>query len=113
MASASDQDTGYLGKPKPKVDHEVVLIEGKYHRIKNVTVHQFTMGDVDDPQLYAAEPLLNWQNSESGKWIMEHAVETPMWHQIRDYNIWGTRFAVTAKLKEVDYTFWTLKWGMK
>ena len=66
MASASDQDTGYLGKPKPKVDHEVVLIEGKYHRIKNVTVHQFTMGDVDDPQLYAAEPLLNWQNSESG-----------------------------------------------
>ena len=111
--SSFKPDNGYFGAVPSEKTYDVMLIEGKYYRIKNVTVHQFTMGDVDDPQLYAAEPLLNWQNSESGKWIMEHAVETPMWHQIRDYNIWGTRFAVTAKLKEVDYTFWTLKWGMK
>jgi hypothetical protein len=50
-------------------------------KFTDVKVHEFNMGDVEDPDLYAAQPLYEWQQSEQGKWIMEHAVEPPFWHR--------------------------------
>lgn len=88
-----------------------MLTDDRVDEIHNAVVHTFTMGDVEDPILYAAEPLINWQNSDSGKWVMEHAVETPMWHRQQDIMQWGYKFAVTAKLKAKDYSFFLLKWG--
>ena len=41
------------------------------------TVHTFNMGDVEDPEIYAAGPLFEWQNTENGKWVMENAVDKP------------------------------------
>ena len=35
------------------------------------TVHTFNMGDVEDPEIYVAGPLFDWQQTEKGKWIME------------------------------------------
>jgi citrate lyase beta subunit len=70
------------------------------------------MGDVDDPDLYAAQPLWEWQESEMGKWVMARAVDTPEWHrQNHQFLLWGYEYIVVAKLKDSDYTFWTLKWG--
>jgi len=102
---------GYLGAiPKRKIQ-KYMLIDDRVHEIHNVVVHKFNMSDVDDPELYAAEPLLAWQNSESGKWVMEHAMETPMWHRHMDYTSYGHVFAITAKLKAKDYSYYLLKWG--
>jgi hypothetical protein len=69
------------------------------------------MGDVDDPDLYAGEPLWQWQQSEMGKWVMARAVDTPEWHRMADMMNYGYQYAVVAKLKEKDYTYWILKWG--
>ena len=79
--------------------------------VKEAIVHIFNLADVEDPDLYAAEPIMNWQNSESGKWVMEHAVEAPMWHRMVDVSSYGYKYKITARLKAKDYTFWTLKWG--
>ena len=68
------------------------------------------MGDVEDPDFYAANPLWEWQESEMGKWVMEHALEIPVWHRIADQYGYGYRYTITAKLTEQDQTFWTLKW---
>jgi hypothetical protein len=68
------------------------------------------MGDVEDPILYAAQPLYEWEHSEEGQWIMQHAVETPEWHRHADPMNYGYNFAITAKLKEQDYTHWLIKW---
>ena len=92
-------------------DYQVQVINGIAHRIHKIVVHTFTMADVEDPDLYAAEPLLKWQNSEEGQWIMAHAVETPIWHKMTDYASFSYKFAITAKLIGRDYTFWTMKWG--
>lgn len=78
-------------------------------KIHQVIVHSFTMGDVEDPEIYAAGPLLEWEQSENGKWIMERAVEPPVWHQQQDYNIWGFKYVISAKLKEEDAIIWALK----
>ena len=32
-----------------------------------LVVHEFTLGDVDDPEIYAAVPLYEWQLSDAGK----------------------------------------------
>jgi hypothetical protein len=92
---------------------EVKIIDDRAVRFSDVCVHEFTMGDVEDPELYAAQPLWEWQESEAGSWVMEHAVEQPYWIQSLDYNSWGHRFKVMARLSEPDQTFWTLKWGIK
>jgi phage-related tail fiber protein len=73
-------------------------------------VCEFSMGDVEDPELYAAEPLWKWQQSEEGQWVMANAIETPNWHLAPDYNSYGHKVYVTADLREEDATFFKLKW---
>jgi hypothetical protein len=102
---------GQLGAILVKPTFEVMVIDGFAHRIHKTVVHKFTMGDVDDPDLYAAEPLWQWQQSEMGEWVMARAVDTPEWHRQTDTYHYGYQYAVVAKLKERDYTFWVLKWG--
>jgi len=113
MASNWRADRGYLGEHPTTATHDYMVIDDRAYRIHKVVVHTFMLGDVDDPELYAAEPLINWQNSEMGKWVMKHAVETPEWHKHLDQSVYGYRFAIVAKLKDKDYTFWTLKWNSR
>ena len=103
--------TGYLGDPPNKKIREHMVIEDKVHKIHDVTVHRFTMGDVEDPDLYAAQPLIEWQRSEKGAWVMAHAVESPVWQRMIDHSSFGYTFVIRARLKDVDYTFYQLKWS--
>jgi hypothetical protein len=79
--------------------------------VKTVVVHTFFLSDVEDPDLFAADSLLSWQESEAGKWIMEHAVDIPIWHKDLDIAIYGYKYRITARLTAKDYTFWCLKWA--
>ena len=90
---------------------EVKIIDGVPVAFSDVVVHHFPMGDVEDPDLYAAEPLYNWQQSEAGAWVMAHAVEPPFWVRQPDLSSYGYRYYVVARLREQDQTFWSLKWG--
>lgn len=102
-------NSGYLGMVPSTLTKHVLIINDVPHRIHNVTVHTFYVGNVDDPDLYASEPLWAWENSEAGLWVTEHAVETPKWHRQLDYLTYGIKYAITAKLKEQDYGIWILK----
>jgi hypothetical protein len=73
-------------------------------------VHEFNKGDVEDPDLYAAQPIYEWQETEAGKWIMEHAVEPPFWHRTIDPHSYGHKYYIVARLREQDQTYWALKW---
>ena len=90
---------------------EVKVIGNKAVKFSDVAVHSFNMGDVEDPDLYAAQPIYEWQQSEMGKWVMERAVDTPEWHRHIDHTTYGYRYAIVAKMKDIDYTFWQLKWS--
>jgi len=43
-------------------------------------LHTFSMGDVEDPYLYAAFPISEWQQTEHGRWVMENVVGEPTFH---------------------------------
>ena len=89
---------------------EYKLINDRAIKFNDVKVHEFSMGDVEDPDLYAAQPLWDWQQSEAGKWVMAHAVETPFWHRMADPYSFGHKYYVIARLSEQDQTYWALKW---
>lgn len=97
---------------KPRVNNKYIVIDNCVHKIHTMVVHRFQLGDVEDPDLYAAEPLLEWQASKMGKWVMERAVETLEWQRNTDYQNYFLQYTVIAKLKDVDYTWWHLKWGL-
>lgn len=92
-------------------NYDVQVINGIAHRIHKVVVHRFQMSDVEDPEIYVAQPLWEWQQSEEGKWIMAHAIESPIWHRHNDITSFTIQYAITAKLIGRDYTFWVMKWG--
>jgi hypothetical protein len=75
-----------------------------------LVVHEFKLGDVDDPVLYAAQPLWEWQTSEVGRWVMEHALEAPQWGRSNDHRTYEYLFRVTARFNESDATFFKLKY---
>ena len=90
---------------------EVKVIDGVATAYSDVVVHHFPMGDVEDPDLYAAQPLYDWQQSEAGAWVMEHAVEPPFWTRQADLESYGYRYYIVARLKEADQTYFKLRWS--
>jgi hypothetical protein len=102
---------GYLGIKPTKDTYRYMQIGDRIEEVREVVVHEFTMGDVEDPDLYAAEPLWQWQQSEEGQWIMIHAVETPSWHRIPDQLQYGYRFQVRAKLSGARLTEYMLRYS--
>ena len=100
---------GYLGRGPRKDTYRYMIIDDRVEEVRTIVVHEFTMGDVEDPDLYAAQPLWEWQQSEEGKWIMEHAVETPMWHRATDEYNYGYKYHISAKLSGARLTEWLLR----
>lgn len=92
-------------------DWEVRIIDGHAVRFSDVCVHEFQLADSEDPELYAADPLLRWQNSEVGQWVMANAVEQPYWVKIIDHSSYCYRFRIMARMSDANQTFWRLKWG--
>jgi hypothetical protein len=41
-----------------------------------------------------------WQNSDAGKFVMEHAIETPIWHRQADPYNYGYQYAIVAELEK-------------
>jgi hypothetical protein len=72
-------------------------------------VHEFSLSDVEDPDLLAAEPIWNWQQSDSGKWVMENAIQKPSWHRNIDTHTYGYRYQIRADLTDEQVTFFELK----
>ena len=88
---------------------EYKIIDDHVVCFSDICVHEFTMGDVEDPDLYAAQPIWEWQESEAGKFVMEHAVETPYWIRQADHSSYGHRYRIIARLSEPNQTFFRLK----
>jgi hypothetical protein len=88
---------------------EYKIINDKVVCFSDICVHEFTMGDVEDPDLYAAQPIWEWQESEAGKFVMEHAAETPFWIRQVDHSSYGHQYRIMARLSEQNQTFFKLK----
>lgn len=80
---------------------------------KEIVVHSFSIGDVEDPDLWAAEPLHQWEHSDQGQWVMKNATEQPSWHRDHDLSSWGHLYRIMAKFTEKKLVEFYLKFGDK
>ena len=76
-------------------------------------LHEFNMADVEDPYLYAGFPIAEWQKTDKGRWLMEHAKNEMVFHCIPDQNTMGYRVVITGDLDERDEIIFRLKWGYR
>jgi hypothetical protein len=86
-----------------KVENDVVK------EIHKVVVHKFDLSDVEDPDIYAAGPMFDWERSEAGRFVMKHAVEPPVWHRHMDPMWMGYRYVITAELEKKKLSEFYLK----
>ena len=73
-------------------------------------VHTIKMGDVEDPDIYAGQPIYEWEQSDQGKWIMENSNPKPSWHRHTDYTTYGYTYQIRAYLTPKQITYWKLKY---
>lgn len=88
----------------------VQIVENVPVKILTVVVHEFFMSDVEDPIVYAAEPLIKWEKSPAGQYVMEKAIEKPEWKQWLAPMSFGYKCCVIAKLEEKDASYFALKY---
>jgi hypothetical protein len=106
-----DSRQGWLGVEPTATTYEYTLVGDRVEQTKTVVVHSFTMGDVEDPDLYAAQPMIEWEKSEKGQWVMNNTVETPSWHRMADPYNYGYRYEIRARLQGPALTEWLLKYA--
>lgn len=79
--------------------------------MRPMLLHKFTMGDVEDPYLYAAFPISDWQQTEKGQWVMQHVQGETTFYCDPDPHSLGYRVSILGCLEPQDQTYFQLKWG--
>lgn len=68
------------------------------------------MGDVDDVDIYAAEPIYKWQQTEQGQWVMQHAKDLT-YYTHADPSTFGYRITIRGELEGQSITEYFLRWN--
>jgi hypothetical protein len=68
------------------------------------------MGDVEDPELYAALPLGEFMDTEKGQWIKNNCAD-PRYIIRPDPTTYGSRVIVYGEVEELAATEYFLKWA--
>ena len=79
--------------------------------MRGVLVKELQMGDVEDPMLYAAFPLGEWQETEEYKYIIEHCSEMPTFYCDPNWETHGYTIRIYAPLTGPALTYYKLKYG--
>ena len=72
-------------------------------------VHYINVGDVEDPDLIVSAPIYEWQQTEAGKYIMEHSAPRPMWVRNVNHMTYGYEYKIKAYLTPKQLTYYKLK----
>lgn len=76
-----------------------------------LVVHTFSMSDVEDPEIYAAEPILAFEKTEKGQWLVENSYKQLTYNIVADPSTFAHKVVIHAWLRERELTFYKLKWS--
>ena len=71
-------------------------------------VHKFRLGDCEDPDIYVAQPIYEWQQTEHGQWVMKHGRDQ-QYHLHMDYLTFGYQVTITAHILAKRWTEYCLR----
>jgi hypothetical protein len=90
---------------KSRIDNGEVIVD----EIHEIVAHVFSLEGGTDIEVYMAEPIWNWQQSEAGKFIMENSVEQPAVKTQADFGTYSVKCAILAKLEKKKLVEYYLK----
>lgn len=88
-----------------------VILDQMVVETKEIVVHRFTVGDTDNPDLYAGQSLWDWQHTDQGRWVMERATEPPIWSRFLDPYQYIHQYAIQARFDTKALTEYYLRFG--
>ena len=94
---------------KPFGGHKVIVANDLARERR--LVHQLRLGDVDDPDIYAAAPIWDWQQTEHGKWVMENGFD-PTYSITTDYLTMGYIVAIHAHFTPKQWTEYLFRFDL-
>lgn len=78
---------------------------------RGTLVKEIRMGDVEDPYLYAAFPIHEWEQTEEYRWLKSQCDDMVFFCDLHDY---GFMIRVYAPLEGKALTYYNLKYlGIK
>ena len=78
--------------------------------MKQYVFHTFRIGDVEDPEVFVAQPIYEWQQTEKGCWVIAHCPD-PQFRITPNPYAWGHEVNVYGPLEESAAVIFLLKWG--
>lgn len=76
---------------------------------RGTLVKELLMGDCEDPYLYAAFPIHEWEKSEEAQWLKTKCNDL-VFYCDADPNTWGFRIRIYAPLEGEALTYYNLKY---
>jgi len=68
------------------------------------------MGDVEDVEIYAAQPIYEWQQTDHGRWVMENA-HNLTFHTTPDLAMYGHKIVIRGEINDPrKVTEYYLRW---
>jgi len=76
--------------------------------VQKITFHEFTMGDVEDLEVYAAHPISEWiTKTDKGEWVYERCKDLS-WYS-RPNDSYGWTISIRGSLTDRDATEYYLR----
>lgn len=94
---------------KPFGGHKVI-VANDLARERHL-VYKLRLGDVDDPDIYAAAPIWDWQQTEHGKWVMENGFD-PTYSITTDHLTYGYIVAIHAHFTPKQWTEYLFRFDL-
>lgn len=74
-------------------------------------VHRFMLSDNDDPEVYVAQPIWEWQQTDHGKWVMAHGRD-PQYHMHLEPAAYNHIVVITAHITPKRWTEYCLRFDV-
>ena len=77
--------------------------------MKRIVFATFNMGDVEDPEIYIAQPIWEFQQTPKGKWMMENCKD-PVYDIHPCPETYGYRAVIYGTVEDIQATEFYLRW---
>lgn len=100
----TEEKMTWIGNPTYHVVNDVI------EERRKVVLYEFRMGDCEDIEIYIAQPIYEWQQTDIGKWCMKNATQLEYHHNL-DHSTMGYKVIITGILTGKQLTYFLLKKG--
>jgi hypothetical protein len=77
---------------------------------RGILVKEIAMGDCEDPYLYAAFPIAEWERTEESEYVKSHSTQQLVFYCDRCPKTWGFVIRIYAELEGEALTYYRLKY---